>query len=208
MVGRLKPPLDFYYAYKTWIARIYPPHITQPGTEKQKKTWCVMKDAVDAWNALTHLDREAWTKVVRNAMKTGKDFFYSCRLKGATDDRYNWWWLNVHYVGFSRNKFVLATTKKPGSNWRAYWCTGEENQKTYYWKDEGFCIRGRRMAVKRHIIEQWDKYVNQGGLCILPYKCYWIDVGPDVNEVHVTFRRYGLQTIGTHGRTGVYVIRR
>ncbi len=208
MVGRLKPPLDFYYAYGMWIARYYPKHINQPGTPPQQKTWDAMLDACDGWNDLEPKDRDAWCKIVRNAMRTGKDFYYRCRLTGATETPYSWKWLNVYSMRFQGNNVKFLVKKSTGSNWKVWWCTGPENHKTYYWKDEGYCIRGRRMSVKRNLIEQWTKSKGKDFLCLYPYTCYTIYVGPNVNEVHCTFKRTGLQPVGTHGRTGVYVIRR
>lgn len=208
MIGRLKPPLDFYYAYRQWIVRYYPPHIKQPGSVEQTKTWTAMKWAIDGWNDLRHADREAWSVIVRNAMRTGKDFYYRCRLLGATETPYSWKWLNVYNMRFVGNRVRFMVKKSPGTTWRIWWCNGEDNQKTYYWEDEGYCIRGRRMSVKRNLRETWSKNKKSDWICLYPYVCYSIWVGPNVNEVHCTFKLSGLLPAGTHGRTGVYVVRR
>lgn len=208
MIGRLKPPLDFYYAYGTWIVRYFPKHINQPGSVNQCKTWTAMKDAIDGWNDITPMDRVSWTNIVRNAMRTGKDFYYRCRLLDATGMPYNWKRIRVYAMQWRMANVRLWTKWDSGSQWLAWHCNQDEQHKTYYWKDEGFCIRGRRMVVKRHLIEQWEKSRAKDFLCVYPYICYSIPHAPNDTSIHVTFKRTGIQPEGSHGRTGVYIIRR
>jgi len=208
MIGRLKPPLDFYYAYRSWIVRYYPEHIKQPGSAAQCKTWTAMKSAIDGWNDLTHLDREAWTVLVRNAMRTGKDFYYRVRLSGATKTPYTWLPINLRAVDWYSSYVLLKTSYTPPHAFRAYYANQAEQQKAYYWKDEGFCIRGRRMSVKRNLIERWPSYVVLGFPCPIPYRCYRIPVDPYDTEIHVTFRLTPGSPARYHGRSGVYRLRR
>jgi hypothetical protein len=208
MIGRLKPPLDFYFAYGSWIVRYYPKHINQPGTPPQQKTWDAMLETVDDWNAMKNVDQVAWTVLVRNAMRTGKDFFYRCRLTRATKTPYIWHTISLINFFWSATFIGVITKRSSKKLWRLYYCNQDGQHKTFYWKDEGYCIRGRRMSVKRNLIEQWENYVDTWPFCFPGYTCFRIPITEKDKVIFVNFRRSGISTIADHGRTGVYITRR
>ena len=208
MIGRLKPPLDFYYAYGTWIVRYYPKHIHQPGTPPQVETWDAMLEAVDFWNGLGSLDKQAWTNLVRNAMRTGKDFFYRVYLKSPVVKGFIWHNIKVLSFHWYANYVLIITQPTTRKQWSAYYVNQDKQHSTFYWKDEGYCIRGRRMSVKRNLIEQWSNYVNQYPFCLVGRTCYRIPVSAKDKSLYITFVRRGPHMIRDRGRTGVYITRR
>jgi len=161
MIGRLKPPLDYYQWKGMWVARIYPVHIQQPGTVAQRKTWDNMNIAVDGWNDLGKRDRVAFRILVRDSHRSGKDFYYRIHLMKEGNTSYPWGQIKIQHLDwfFWGARGIFKTVLR--CHIHMGWCNGSEQRKAWGWLKEGYCIRGRKWIRKRRLHENWHRKVDQ-----------------------------------------------
>ncbi len=208
MVGRLKPPLDFYKWKGIWCVRYYPEHIKQPGTEAQKATWCAMLATVDDWNTQGNIDKVAWKTLVRNANRTGRDFHGRLHLKDQISGSKPWTIFLLESVRWRGDDVKIWFTANNFAVPKLNWCYDDDNRRAYWWFDVGYCIRGRKWTRKFNLYENWkesyswtfpnfDKRYNKTIL-----------TPSSTKQIYFTIVLNPVQIGSYRGRSGVYVFRK
>jgi len=205
IVGRLKPPLDFYKWKGIWCARYYPEHIKQPGTEAQILTWKAMLSTVDDWNAQAPIDKKAWKHLVRDANRTGRDFHGRLHLKDQIRTEKPWVIYLLESVTWDGDRAGIWFKSSRESVPQIDWCFDDENKRAYWWYDIGYCIRGRKWTRKFKLYENWK------------YKHEWdrrsgddryreeTESEPEQKKLYFTIRLSTAEQENYRGRSGVYV---
>lgn len=204
IIGRLKKPLDFYVWKGIWCARYYPLHINQPGTPEQQETWNAMLAAVDGYNELAKVDREAWHRFVRDSHRTGKDLYYRLHLKGQTDPAQPWVQLFLYSVTYKGVEIRIWVKSNHACLLTLSYAWNKQQSTAYWWRKEGYCIRGRKWVRKRRLIENWPySRAEDSGVPSLDHKFTWAP-GSGWRYIQFTVRECEHPTNNYRGRMGAY----
>lgn len=207
IVGRLKPPLDFYRYKGVWCVRYYPERIKQPGTEAQKATWCAMLATVDDWNTQGHIDKVAWKTLVRDANRTGRDFQGRLHLKDQISGLKPWTIFLLKSVMWQEGNVTITFNTNTWAIPKIEWCFDDENKRAYWWYDIGYCIRGRKWTRKFKLYENWN---NLHEWFFPNFNKEYVKVIPTAFQFKQIYFSFGLKTVqmgSFRGRSGVYVFR-
>lgn len=186
--------------------RVYPIHINQPGTPEQQKTWDSMLIAVDGWNDLNTKDKDAWKTIVRDAHRTGKDFYYRLHLKGQPEDIMPWAQISVTSWLWEGDTITIIFGTQNKLKLTANYCDETEQRKSWWWGTEGYCIRGRKMVRKRNLLETWTLEEEQQEEKPSNIHTFILAIEPGKTTMYITINPVDTKTTNYRGRTGVYRI--
>lgn len=208
MVGRLKPPLDFYKWKGVWCVRYYPERIKQPGTEAQKATWCAMLATVDDWNTQGLIDKVAWKTLVRDANRTGRDFHGRLHLKDQISGLRPWCIFLLTGVTWDGDNAMVDFCCDREALPKLEWCYDDDNRRAYWWYDIGYCIRGHTWARKFNLHEDW-KFSYEWNT-VPESLCYrrTIETEEDAKLLYFTVNLKDSEVRNYRGRSGVYIFRK
>jgi len=204
IVGRLKPPLDFYQWKGIWVVRVYPVHIHQPGTPEQKVTWTAMRIADAKWISLPVIDREAWKRLASGSGKTGRDLFISGYLIFAAGPGGIFTTVKIESVGWSARKATVWVKLSDSVLPEMDWGTNRSIKKDKRWQDVGECIRGRKFVRRMALNENWKNKLCAAA--ITPDKRYKSEFVLTEKEKTVFFTVNCGNVCGAvdSGRSGIY----
>lgn len=204
IVGRLKPPLDFYQWLGIWCVRVYPLHIHQPGTPAQQETWNAMLACVDDYNELAAVDRKAWHRFVRDSHRSGKDLFYRLHLKGQTDAAQPWSQVFLDSVSQLMGMVTIRFKTDKLCKCTLSYCWNKQQKTAYYWRKEGYCIRGRKFIRKRRLSENWQYTKVQAEPRVSKDHTFNFLIGPGWRYITFTIRECEHASVNYRGRAGVF----
>ena len=208
IVGRLKPPLDFYMWKGIWCVRCYPEHIKQPGTPEQKATWCAMLATVDDWNAQGKIDKKAWKTLIRKAGRTGRDFHGRLHLREQTLGTKPWTIYLLQEVKWIEGKSIIKFSSSTKAKPQIDWCFDSENIKAYWWHFEGYCMRGRKYARRYSLYENWENSKEWETVSQTYEYEHSVDIDVTVKKMFFSIRIAPEDQNDFRGRSGVYVFER
>lgn len=204
IVGRLKPPLDFYQWKGIWVVRVYPLHIRQPGTPEQQVTWTAMRIANEKWNSLPVIDREAWKRLAAGAGKTGRDIFISGYLIYAAGPGGLFTTVKLESVGWSAHSVTVWVKLSDPVLPEMDWGTNKSIKNDKRWQDVGECIRGRKFVRRMELNENWKNRMCAG--FIAPdgrYKSV-IALPEKASTIFFTINCCNASGVVDSGRSGIY----
>lgn len=204
LAGRMKPPLDFYTWKGIWCARYYPLRIHQPGTPAQQATWDAMNTCVDGWNDLAKIDREAYTRFVRDSHRTGKDFYYRIHLKGETTGGAPWCQAKLSIFGLWMIGHRIVITTSVNCRFELKYALDREQEKAWGWLKQGYCIRGRKWVRKRKLWERWQRSKTQQEAGYTTTHTFIIMPVPTWSRITFTVQSMTNPFGALRGRTGTY----
>jgi len=149
--SKLAGYVDFFRWKGHLYARIYPKHIRQPGTPRQRHTWDGMRFARDAWRALPHDDVLAWRWLCVPPQHTGRDYFMRILLKGYATPGLEYNDLHASFIPATPGSTRIRIEKTLPSIVMVSVMTETERRSLLQWSTGVMCIRGARL-IRRHIL--------------------------------------------------------